>query len=492
MKEEIGRLVKHAGIYGVGVVLSKSVGFLLIPLYTRFLTPADYGVLELLDLTIFFSGIFCMMGISAAVFRFYAAYESEADRKEVIATALFFVTIVSLLVAVGLQFLAAPLAATAFGNAAYAPYVRVVAWTLFFSNLTEVPFAYWRARQRTVLFVAVSLIRTVVSAGTLVLAVAVLHQGVRGVVYANLITNGLLGLIMLGITLADVGFRVVRHKLREMLKYGAPLIVQSLASFVLVFSDRLFLRHFANLAEVGVYSLGYKLAGIVSLLVSGPFSMTWSWQQFELAKKDNARHLYARIQTYQLLVSVGVGLAVALLAKDALRIMTPPSYWAATRIVPLIALCYILDNIKAVVLSGILIQRVTHYLAGISVVAALANLALNYVFISRYHAMGAALATVLSYALLLALSFVVAQRVYYVRYEYLRNAAVLALATLMYITSTFIDLRLFPSIIVNLALFLLFPIVTVMMLGREERAMFRQLGTKAAHRLFGQSPVGQS
>ncbi len=492
MKEEIGRLVKHAGIYGVGVVLTKSVGFLLIPLYTRFLTPADYGVLELLDLTLFFSGIFCMMGISAAVFRFYAAYESETDRKEVISTALFFVIAVSLLVAIALQFLAAPLAATAFGNAGYAPYVRIVAWTLFFSNLTEVPFAYWRARQRTVRFVVVSLIRTAVSAGTLVLAVAVLHQGVRGVVYANLITNGLLGLIMLGITLGEVGFRVARHKLREMLKYGAPLIVQSLASFVLVFSDRLFLRHFANLAEVGVYSLGYKLAGIVSLLVSGPFSMTWSWQQFELAKKDNARNMYARIQTYQLVVSVCVGLAVAIMAKDALRVMTPQSYWAATRIVPLIVLCYILDNIKAVVLSGILIQRVTHYLAAISVVAAVANLTLNYVLISRYHAMGAALATVLSYAFLLALAFLVAQRVYYVRYEYLRNAAVLALATLIYITSTFVDLRLFPSIAVNLALFLLFPIVTVMMLGREERAMFLQLGAKAAHRLFGRSPVGQS
>jgi glycosyltransferase involved in cell wall biosynthesis len=71
MKEEIGRLVKHTGIYGLGTILSRSVGFLLIPLYTRFLTPADYGVLELLDLTMFFSGIFCMMGISAAVFRFY-------------------------------------------------------------------------------------------------------------------------------------------------------------------------------------------------------------------------------------------------------------------------------------------------------------------------------------------------------------------------------------------------------------------------------------
>ncbi|MFB3921510.1 MAG: oligosaccharide flippase family protein [Terriglobia bacterium] len=483
MKEEIGRLVKHAGIYGAGVILNKSVGFLLIPLYTRFLTPADYGVLELLDLTIFFSGIFCMMGISSAVFRFYAVYDTESDRKEVIASALFFVTIASLLVSVALQLLAVPLAATAFGNIAYAPYVRVVSWTLFFSNLTEVPFAYWRAQHRTVLFVVVNLIRTIVSAGTLIVAVAVLQRGVQGVVYANLITNGILGLLLLGTTLSKVGFRVMSHKLREMLAYGAPLIVQSIASFILVFSDRLFLRHFASLTEVGIYSLGYKLAGIVALLVSGPFTMTWSWHQFEVAKKGNAKDTFAHIQLYQLLVSVFVALVITLLAKDALRIMAPAAYWDASKVVPLIALSYVLGDMRAVIWTGILLRNRTHHLGWISGIVAASNLLLNFVLIPRYSYMGAAVATVLSYALSLTLGFILAQSIYFIRYEYRRNAIVLGSAVAIYLISTQLSLQISLSLVANVFVALLFPVIAIVMLRREERIMLWQLGRQAVERM---------
>jgi O-antigen/teichoic acid export membrane protein len=488
MKKEVGQLIKHSGIYGLGTILSKSVGFLMIPVYTRYLVPADYGVLELLDLVIFFSGIFAMMGISSAFFRFYVAADSAEEKKTVASTALFSVVGISLLVLVLMQLLAEELSTAAFGNTAYAPLVRIVAFTLFFSNLTEVPLAYLRAQQRTVLFVIIGLIRTVFSASLLILAVAVLRMGVMGVVYGNLISNGLAGLSLLIPLLIRVRGAVSREKFEQMFRYGAPLIVQSLASFVLVFSDRFFLRHFASLSEVGIYGLGYRLAGIVSLLVSGPFNMTWSWQQFELAKKDNAREVYARIQTYQLLVAVCIGLAVGVLARDALRIMTPPSYWSAAQVVPLIVLCYVLDSTRAVVLSGILIQRATHQLAVISIIVAAANLGLNYVLIARYHAMGAAVATLISYALMLALSYAVAQRVYSVRYEYGRNLGVFGVATLIYLVSTLFDFRLFSSIVVNVLLLALFPVVSAVMLGREERVMFWELGIRAIERLRALRP----
>ncbi|MBZ5546329.1 MAG: oligosaccharide flippase family protein [Acidobacteriia bacterium] len=491
MKGEVGQLIKHSGIYGLGTILSKSVGFLMIPVYTRYLVPADYGVLELLDLVIFFSGIFAMMGIGSAFFRFYVAADSAEEKKTVAITALFSVVGISLLVLVLMELHAGTLSTVAFGNATYAPLVRIVALTLFFSNLTEVPFAYLRAQQRTVLFVIIGLARTVLGATMLIVAVVVLQKGVPGVVYANLISNALVGVTLIGALMVRVRGKFSREKYEQMLRYGAPLIVESLAMFALVFSDRFFLRHFASLSEVGIYGLGYKLAGIVSLLVSGPFSMTWSWQQFELAKNENAKVLYARIQTYQLLVCVCIGLAVAVMAKDILRIMTPSGYWASARIVPIIALCYVVDNVRSVVMSGILIQRVTHHLASISLVVATVNLGLNYLLISRFHAMGAAVATLLSYALFLILSYGIAQRVYFVRYEYGRNAAVLALAILLYLASAQFRFQLLSSIAVNGLLFLLFPVVSAMMLDREEREMFLQLGLKVAHRLRALIPQGE-
>jgi O-antigen/teichoic acid export membrane protein len=492
MKEEVGQLIKHSGIYGLGAVLSKSVGFLMIPIYTRYLVPADYGVLEMLDLTIFFSGIFAMMGIGSAFFRFYVASDSPDDRKAVTSTALFTVTGFSLFVLVLMQLLALPLSTVAFGTPTFAPLVRIVAFTLFFSNLTEVPLAYLRAQQRTVLFVIIGLIQTVLGATMLIVAVAVLQKGVVGVVYANVILNALVGVTLSSALMARVRGKFSRERFEQMFRYGAPLIAQSLASFVLVFSDRFFLRHFGSLSEVGIYSLGYKLAGIVSLLISGPFSMTWSWQQFELAKKENAKSVYAKIQIYQLFVTVLVGLTVSVLAIDILRIITPPAYWAAATVVPLIALSYVLNDIRSVVLSGILVQRVTHHLAWMSLVIAASNLVLNYVLIPRYTIMGAALATVGSFALSLVLCYSVAQRVYPIRYEYTRNIFIMGFAGLIYLGSTWFDLPVLSSVPVHLLLILAFPAAFVLLLSREERAMFLQFGIKAASRLWALRPLQES
>jgi len=483
MIDELVRLIKHSGIYGVGIVLSKAIGFLMIPVYTRFLSPSDYGILELLDLVIFFVGIFGAMGIYLAVFRFYAAYESESEKKEVISTALLYSAGVFVLLALAMIFWAPAVARLVFGHSTFAPFVRIISLTLLFSNLTEVPLAYWRARGRTMLFVCVGLGRTLLGVLLLVYFVVVVKWGVAGAICANLLTNAIAGLTLFGVVFSSVPRRIYTDKLKQMLWYGIPLIPQTLALFVLVFSDRFFLRHFGNLAEVGIYALGYKLAGILTVLVSTPFSLAWAWQQFELAKRDDARQVYAKIQVYLLLISLFIGLSVALFARDAIRIIAPMSYWPAARIVPLIVLCYVLNDIRSIVLSGILIQKATHYLPPIAAAITVTNLFLNYVLISRYLAVGAATATALTYVLNLLLCYCVAQHVYFIRYDYVRNVMALGSATLIYLVSTLHGLPLISSVVVNLSLLMIFLVICFRLLHREERGVFRQLGFNIAYRL---------
>ncbi len=484
MIQQVGRLAKQTGIYGLGVVASRSVGFLLIPVYSRFLSPKDYGALELLDLIIFFSGMFAVLGIYNAVFRFYSAYDSEQDKKEVISSALLFNAGMSALVSVGIIFAAPTLALAVLGSSSYSHLVRIVALTLFFSNMAEVPLAYFRAKERVTLFVSIGLGRTLLGMSLLVLFIAGFRMGVKGAVYANLIANAIGGTILFLAVLTRVPLRIVGPKLREMLRYGAPLIVQNLASFALVFSDRFFLRRYGNLTEVGLYSLGYKLAGMVDILVSGPFNMAWQWQQFELAKQEDAPHLYAKILSYQLLVAVFVGLGLSLLAHDALRIMCPQEYWAASSVVPLIALSYILANARAVILSGMFVRKLTHHVAAIAIPVAGLTLLFNYVLIPKYLRMGAAVATVLAYLVSLMLCYVMAQRVYRVVYEYRRSAIILATAGALYLASTRIHLQLIPSVLANLALLGVYGLMTFAILDRGERAMFHLLARKAVQRLI--------
>jgi len=483
MFKELSRIIKHTGIYGLGIVLSKAVGFFLIPLYTHYLRPADYGVLELLDLIVFLAGQFTGLGILAALFRFYAAYKSEQDKKEVISTAILFNAGVSLLIVALMNVFASPIAAGVFGNSQLASLVRMISLTLLFSNLGEIPMACIRAQERTLLFVSLGLVGMLVGASLKVTAVAVLQKGVVGVVYAGVISTALFGVATSIWVLRQVPRRIVPQKLKAMLRYGLPMVPWGLNMYVLTFSDRFFLRHFGTLADVGVYALGYKLAMVVTLLVTGPFSLLWQWHQFELAKQQDAKAIYARIQIYIMLASVFVGLAIALMAKDVVRLISPPSYWPAARIVPLIVMCYILDNVRSVVTSGVLIKQATHKLIGISFIVISSNLLLNYLLISRFLAMGAAIATLLSYGLNLGLCYRAAQRVYGVRYEFGRNAIALGSATAIYLASQWVDLPLLASILMNCSFLLLFVLVAVWLLDDEERLMFQKIGLSLASRM---------
>ena len=357
--------------------------------------------------------------------------------------------------------------------------------TFFFSNLCEVPLAYWRVRERSAVFVGIGLTRTLVNAVSIMVALVVLKWGVLGVLYANLLTNAIAGLSLSGIVLYHSPKRIVIQKLSAMLRYSSPLVISGFASFVLVFSDRFFLRKYGSLADVGIYALGYKLAMVVNLMVGAPFRLTWQWQQFDFAKKPDAKSLHAKVQVYQLLVSVGVGLGIALMAKDVLRIVSPMTYWGAAHIVSIIALCYILDNVRSVIVSGVLIQRTTRSLIPIAAVAAAVDIVLNFLLIPRFLAMGAAVATLLAYLTYLAMTHFVAQRVYPVPYEYNRNIKILGSAALIYLASTFFNLGLVSSILVHSFLLALFVMVSLRILDKDERNLLRRTGSTLVQRLRG-------
>lgn len=481
MKElgkEVALLVKHSGIYGVGFVLSKTVGFLMIPVYTRYLSPKDYGVLELLDLIIFFVGIFVAAGIQAAVFRFYAAYNEDRDKKEVVMTAYVYTAAANFLFTLFLTIWAEQTAHLVLGSASYAHLVRVVAWTLSFASVCEIPLCYWRAREQSAVVMWIGLGRTVLGASTLAFALAVAKGGIVGAVYANLVANGLAGIVLSIAMFRTVPFGTSIPKLKEMLRFAIPLIPLTFCSFVLTFSDRFFLREFATLAEVGVYSLAYKLGAIVALLVNGPFGMVWAGRQFELAKRDDGPHMYAKIATYLMFLSLLTGLGISIFSKEVITWFVNRSYWGARTLVPLIAFTYVLQNLRAVTMSGIFVKKDTKSIAVVSVVTTILNLGLNYVLIKHFFAFGAASATLLTFVFNLLFFLYIGQRAYYVRYEYGRMMLSVVAAIGLYIVSTLNHRADALGVLFDFLLVGTFALCGLRLLDKEERGMLRGLALR--------------
>jgi O-antigen/teichoic acid export membrane protein len=208
-----------------------------------------------------------------------------------------------------------------------------------------------------------------------------------------------------------------------MLKFGIPLVPVGLSSLLLTMADRYFLKHFSTIAQVGLYSLGYNI-GMVMNLVEHAFQLAWPPHRFAIAKQPNAKHQFARMLTYYLLAFGFLAMALSLLAKELLMIMTTPKFYPAAAVVPLIALSYIFSGVRHMTNTGLAILNKNYYVPPIIMVSALLNLALNYVLIPPYGMIGAAWATILSYLVLVTTQTLINLHFYYIRYEYGRMAKI--------------------------------------------------------------------
>jgi O-antigen/teichoic acid export membrane protein len=426
---------KHSLIYGASSLLGRLIGFVMIPFYTHFLRPVDYGVLELLDLTNFFLGAVVALGLTSAIVRLFYDYTDERERYEVVSTGLLF-GIASL---GGVYLLLLPLTPMfsdyLFGARDNAFYFRIVFASLCFDTIAELALSYIRAKQQSVRAALFSLARLASSLALNVYFIAVLHLGLLGILLSSLVSSSAIALVLTANTLREVGSRFSREKLIAMLRFGLPLVPMSVGMFVLNFSDRFFLQHFASLTEVGIYSLGYKFGMASGILVSSPFMLFWGPYSYEVIQRPDGRELVARMQVYFTSVLLVCTLGIALVGEPLLHVMSPPAYWEAANVIPIVGLAYVFVGLSYFFRLGLTYMKQTKYLGYVVGASALLNVSLNVVLIPRFQAMGAAWATLFSFAFLALGLWLISQRVYALPYEYARMAKLLAASVILFVVS---------------------------------------------------------
>ena len=212
-----------------------------------------------------------------------------------------------------------------FGTPVYRTFFHIVFASLCFDTAAELSLSYIRAKQQSVTATAFSLIRLGSSLALNIYFIAARQLGVIGILYSSLISSSILGVVLTVITLREVGWGFSRAKLAAMVRYGLPLMPMSLGMFVLNFSDRFFLQRYANLTEVGIYSLGYKFGMASAVLVTSPFLLFWGAYAYEVLEQRDGRELVARLQVYFTSVLLASTLAIAMFAGPLVRFMCPPS-----------------------------------------------------------------------------------------------------------------------------------------------------------------------
>lgn len=458
MQSQFKRLAVHTSVYGLASALNASLSFILTPLYARFLIPADFGIVTIFIITANFSATLFQLGTGTAIFR--SVIQREIDKRIVLSTAFYF-TLALIVPFLGILWLYSPyISSQLFGTLPdRALLLRMAFITAACDAVVTIPLAKLRIEERSILYSMLACGNFLLGITLNIYFVATIHMGIQGIILANLIRAGIYMAGSLIILLPDLRPIFSYPVVKELVRFGAPLVPISIAALILSVADRYFLQYFSSLTEVGIYSVGYKLGSVLQLPI-GAFQIAWPTVLFAVYKTPQAKGFYSRLLTYFSLFLGSLALLIAIFAREAINLIATPEYSKAWQIVPIITLSQLAFGIIYVTAVGVNVRKRPEHISVAWIIGVCVHLALNYALIPPYGLIGAALSTLAGYFIVAIGATIASLRLYPIDYEYKRLFKLAAASSVIYICNLFVPGRYFGvNSVIKLLLFCLFPLV---------------------------------
>ena len=390
----MSRVLQDSTLYLVGNVAVRAIGFLAIPFYSRFLSPAQYGLIELVELSTQTIAIaFGLQTIGVALSRLYHDQPNAERERAVVSTSLIGTAALSLFVTIIAVALSTPLSQLVFHTSEWATLLQASFIAMFFSSSMEVVLVYERIRNNARFFLIYTLITLVLTLSLNILFIGVMGFGVWGFVSSKLIVTTSATIYLAFRMRRDVGWHWEWPFIPGLVRFGAPLVLSTLSYFAIHFSDRFFLSAAVSLADLGRYALAYKFAILVSALVGDSFNKSWSVTLYRYLDRNDWRDQFARVASYLTFILFATGLAIALFSPELLRIMVPPDYLPPPMLLPILIASYLAREIGDFFRSLLLINKRSGMVGKIAAAGAILNLAANALLIPKFGIYGAAAST---------------------------------------------------------------------------------------------------
>ena len=424
---QLWRLGKHSAIYGLGAVVSRLIGVFLLPVVTHYLKRSDLGAVDTLIALSVVLVIVLRAGISMAFFRFYFDAEDDAGRVTVVRTSFWFTMTTATAGLLAGVLLAPQISELLFSTHSRASLVRAAFVLLWAQMNYEQLTSLFRVEERSLAFVAATIGNVLITVGGTILLVVVWHKGALGVIVGNFTGTLAVYIVLLAYRRFQLGLEFDRDLFRQMQRFGLPLVPSGLALWIVDLADRFLLLKLKNTAEVGLYSVGVRVTTAILLLL---LALRTAWPAFAYSIKDDreAKRTYSFVLTYVLFFSCWASLALSLLAPWIVHVLTRPTFYPGSRVVPILAFgatAFIAFNVMSI---GIGRAKKTQFNWVVTGVAAAVNVGLNFALIPPYGMIGAAISTLVAYVVMFLGMTVRAQQVFPVPYQWRRIALLAAAA----------------------------------------------------------------
>jgi O-antigen/teichoic acid export membrane protein len=415
------RLATTGAAYTAASVLSKLIAVALLPLYTRYLSPADYGAAEVMFAAVVSASIVVRFGTIEALLRFY--YKDGEDPARVVSTsfaALFWLSTAAALIV--LPF-AGPISEALLDRPAPG-LARIAIGGLWVLTMFEYLLTLFRLEERARAFFTTTILNVLATIGLTVILVVGQGEGARGLLLGSYASGAAFVLALIAVHRRRLSLRVDAPLLRRLTRFGLPTMPAELSLYLLNFVDRIVIVRSAGLAEAGLYSLAVKFAQAVNVLVRG-FQLAWPPLAYSIRDDGEAKRAYAAVVTWFVAGCAFVVTGMWLFSRWIVRLLAAPQFFDSYEAIGLVATgvtLYALYMVLVVILGR---TGRTEFNFPATIAALVANLALNLALVPSLGIVGAGLALVASYVIVVALMYAFTQRLFPVPYQWGRLARVL-------------------------------------------------------------------
>jgi len=426
------RLGKNSTIYTFSNVVTKAINFLLLPLYTRFLSPHDYGIFAVVSSIGVFLSIFLLLALDGAMCRFYFEYRNEPEKlKEFWGTIICVISILCFTIGGMFLLFGEVLLKPFIGTIPFRPFVVIGIMTFMFTPFSNIYLALLQTREKARSYAIFSIVQTILTVVLVFVFVVYMRWNATGPLTAALITSIAFFIVSFHLLRNDITFCIKWPYLKEALKYSLPLVPHNLAAQISSIASKLFLNNLVSTAAAGLYNIGFLLGGVIAIIASS-INQAYSPILMGILKVNDQRGLETlkKIGIFLVVLYCLVGSFIALFAREITIIFTTRAFYNSYVVVSFIAFYFVLTGIYYLLANIFFYHKQTTKLIALGTgIGAICTIVFNWWLIPKFGLLGGAVATLMSQAVVTTFVGILGRRYEKVNWEYAKFFFVFIIAS---------------------------------------------------------------
>lgn len=428
------RIFKNTTSYMLAGMLPNFVSLFMIPIYTRYLEPDDYGVVSLV--TAFTNFLLVVMGLQMgnSLERLYFDYKDQR-LKEFFSSVLYGILIINLALIIPLHIFGEPFAHLIFpqDNVPYRPYILLGLVVIFFRSFINYFNMMLRVQERGLNLLVNAVINVILGIGFGLYFIVYRNMGAYGVMLSQVYAAVVHFVILLVILIGHIRPVFKPALLKPALSYSLPLIPHALGGILFISSDRFILGYFVSLGAIGLYDLADKIAMVIKVFISSFNSATMpTFIRHTKTDRAQARVFYRDLMTRWCVIIAAIFLAMSLFAEELIWWLLPEKYYGAHVFVPILVGAYVFRGLYGFPINSVMYEKKTFTFPLITFTAGVMNIAGNILLIPLIGVIAAAWTTLLSYALTFVLALYFSNRYYPLEYEWGKILSIFGVALALF------------------------------------------------------------